>query len=101
MKHTDAPRNEHRGDKEGLNVILAPHKGAQLVSARPSIRHFGRDFTIRRHDGDENVKKTKQNNNNNNNKNNGFRKQNSNFVRASQVFVHFFAVFARLGRKIA
>ena len=26
MKHTDAPRNEHRGDKEGLNVILAAHK---------------------------------------------------------------------------
>ena len=54
-------------------------------------------FKIRRRDCNENVKKQKQNKNNNNR----FRKQNTNFARASHFFVHFFAVCARPRRKIA
>ena len=34
-------------------------------------------------------------------KNNRFNKQNNNFARASQFFVHFFPVFARLRRENA
>ena len=48
------------------------------------------DFTIPRHDGNENVKK-----------NNRFSRQQNNFARASHFFVHFFAFFARLRREIA
>ena len=55
--------------------------------------HFFRtpiNFTIPRHDGNENVKN-----------NNRFSKQNNNVARASHFFVHFFAVFARLRRETA
>ena len=48
------------------------------------------DFTIRRRDGNENVKN-----------NDRFSRQNNNFARASHFFVHLFAVFARLRREIA
>ena len=52
--------------------------------------HNTRDFTIRRRDGNENVKN-----------NNRFRRQNNSFAHASHFLVHFFAVFARLRREIA
>ena len=48
------------------------------------------DFTIPRHDGNENVKN-----------NNRFSRQNNDFARASHFFVHFFAFFARLRCEIA
>ena len=48
------------------------------------------DFTIRRCEGNENVENYNRSS-----------RQNNSYARASYVFVHFFAVFARLPREIA
>ena len=55
-----------------------------------ALRSINRDYTIRRGDGNENVKNS-----------NRFSRQNNSYARASHIFVHFFAVFARLRREIA
>ena len=55
-----------------------------------ALRSINRDYTIRRGDGNENVKNS-----------NRFNRQNNSYARASHIFVHFFAVFARLRREIA
>ena len=52
-----------------------------------ALRSINRDYTIRRGDGNENV-----------NNSNRFNRQNNSYARASHIFVHFFAVFARLRR---
>ena len=55
-----------------------------------ALRSINRDYTIRRGAGNENV-----------NNSNRFSRQNNSYARASHIFVHFFAVFARLRREIA
>ena len=55
-----------------------------------ALRSINGDYTIRRGDGNENVKNS-----------NRFNRQNNSYARASHIFVHFFAVFARLRREIA
>ena len=55
-----------------------------------ALSSINRDHTIRRRDGSENVKNC-----------NRFSTQNNSYARASHIFVHFFAVFARLRREIA
>ena len=55
-----------------------------------ALRSINRDYTIRRRDSNENVKNS-----------NKFSRQNNSYARASHIFVHFFAVFARLRREIA
>ena len=55
-----------------------------------ALRSINRDNKIRRGDGNENVKNS-----------NRFNRQNNSYARASHIFVHFFAVFARLRREIA
>ena len=55
-----------------------------------ALRSINRDYTIRRRDGNEHVKNS-----------NRFNRQNNSYARASHIFVHFFAVFARLRREIA
>ena len=55
-----------------------------------ALRSINRDYTIRRGDGNENVKNS-----------NRFNRQNNSYARASHIFVHFFALFARLRREIA
>ena len=47
------------------------------------------DFTIRRCEGNENVENYNRSS-----------RQNNSYARASYVFVHFFAVFARLPREM-
>ena len=54
-----------------------------------ALRSINGDYTIRRGDGNENVKNS-----------NRFNRQNNSYARASHIFVHFFAVFARLRREI-
>ena len=55
-----------------------------------ALRSINRDYTIRRGDGNENVKNS-----------NRLNRQNNSYARASHIFVHFFAVFGRLRREIA
>ena len=55
-----------------------------------ALRSINRDYTIRRGDGNENVKNS-----------NRFNRQYNSCARASHILVHFFAVFARLRREIA
>ena len=55
-----------------------------------AFRSINRDYTIRRRDSNENVKNS-----------NRFSRQNNSYARASHIFVHFFALFARLRREIA
>ena len=55
-----------------------------------ALRSINRDYTIRRGDGNENVKNSIR-----------FSRQNNSYARASHIFVHFFALFARLRREIA
>ena len=55
-----------------------------------ALRSINRDYTIRRGDGNENVKNS-----------NRFNRQYNSYARASHILVHFFAVFARLRREIA
>ena len=55
-----------------------------------ALRSINRDYAIRRRDGNEHVKNS-----------NRFNRQNNSYARASHIFVHFFAVFARLRHEIA
>ena len=65
-----------------LNVSRARRRKSSLPFSSCSLPFSG-DFTIRRRDGNENVKN-----------NNRFSRQKNNFARASYLFVHFFAVFS-------
>ena len=70
------------------------YHGAAMTFAHSTgsmcVKCATKDFTIPRHDGNENVKN-----------NNRSSRQNNNFASASHFVVHFVAVFARLRREIA